>query len=62
MSRFVARYRALFDNEIHIPKRLDLSEFGDLADYLHILVLGRRERFGRFNVLRRSLRRELVWT
>ena len=40
MSRFVARYRALFDDEIHMPKRLDLSEFRDLADYLHILVLG----------------------
>ena len=40
MSWFVARYRALFDDEIHIPKRLDLSEFGDLADYLHFLVLG----------------------
>ena len=40
MSRFVAQYRALFDDEIHIPKRLELSEFGDLADHLHILVLG----------------------
>src|SRR5579871_423524 len=40
MSRFVAQYRALFDDEIHIPKRLEFSEFGDLADYLHILVLG----------------------
>ena len=40
MSRFVAQYRASFDDEIHIPKRLELSEFGDLADHLHILVLG----------------------
>src|SRR5258708_1857729 len=30
MSRFVAQYRASFDDEIHIPKRLELSEFGDL--------------------------------
>src|SRR5260370_8887696 len=40
MSRFVAQYRASFDDEIHIPKRLELSEFGDLADHLHILALG----------------------
>jgi hypothetical protein len=40
MSRFVAQYRASFDDEIHIPKRLELSEFGDLADHLRILVLG----------------------
>jgi len=39
MSRFVAQYRASFDDEIHIPKRLKLSEFGDLADHLHILAL-----------------------
>lgn len=35
MSRFVAQYRASFDDEVHIPKRLELSEFGDLADHLH---------------------------
>jgi len=40
MSRFVSKYRALFNDESHIPKRLELSEFGALADYLHILVLG----------------------
>jgi hypothetical protein len=39
MSRFVARYRALFDDEFHIPKRLELSEFGAFADHLHVLVL-----------------------
>jgi hypothetical protein len=58
MSRFVARYRALFDDEFHIPKRLDLSEFGDLADHLHILVLDttrnswRFERFAPFSAAR----------
>ena len=40
MSCFVAQYRALFDDEIHIPKRLELSEFGDLAGHLHVLALG----------------------
>jgi hypothetical protein len=40
MSRFVAQHRALFDDEIHIPKRLELSEFGGLADHLHVLALG----------------------
>jgi len=40
MSRFVAQYRASFDDEIHIPKHLELSEFGGLADHLHILALG----------------------
>jgi hypothetical protein len=58
MSSFVARYRALFDDEFHIPKRLDLSEFGDLADHLHILVLDtarnswRFERFAPFSAAR----------
>jgi len=40
MSWFVAQYRASCDDAIHMPKRLELSEFGDLADHLHILVLG----------------------
>jgi hypothetical protein len=40
MSRFMAQYRASFDDEIHMPKRLELSEFGDLANHLHILVHG----------------------
>ena len=40
MSRFVAQYRTSFDDEIHIPKRLEFSEFGALADYLHLLILG----------------------
>ena len=58
MSRFVAWYRALFDDEFHIPKRLDLSEFGDLADHLHVLVLDstrnswRFERFAPFSAAR----------
>jgi hypothetical protein len=58
MSRFVARYRALFDDEFHIPKRLELSEFGDLADHLHFLALGRTretwtfERFAPFSTAR----------
>jgi hypothetical protein len=55
MSRFVARYRALFDDKFHIPKRLDLSESGDVADHLHVLVLDttrntwRFERFAPFS-------------
>jgi hypothetical protein len=58
MSRFVAQYRTLFDDEIHIPTRLELSAFGDLADYLHILALGRTretwtfERFAPFSAAR----------
>jgi hypothetical protein len=58
MSRFVARYRALFDEEFHIPKRLELSEFGDLADHLHVLVLDTTrdtwmfERFAPFSATR----------
>jgi hypothetical protein len=58
MSRFVAQYRASFDDEIHIPKRLKLSEFGDLADHLHILALGASretwtfQRFAPFSVAR----------
>lgn len=61
MSRFVARCRALLDDEFHIPKRLDLSEFGDLADHLHLLVLdttrdnGRFERFAPFSAARVGL-------
>ena len=58
MSRFVARYRALFDDEFHIPKRLELSDFGDLADHLHLLALDTTrntwtfERFAPFSAVR----------
>jgi hypothetical protein len=58
MSRFVAQYRALFDDEIRIPKRAEVSEFGDLADHLHILVLEasreawRYQRFAPFSAAR----------
>jgi hypothetical protein len=58
MSRFVARYRTLFDDGFHIPKRLELSEFGDLADRLHVLVLDTTgdnwtfERFAPFSAAR----------
>jgi hypothetical protein len=58
MSRFVARYRALFDDEFHIPKRLELSDFGDLANHLHVLVLDATrttwtfERFAPFSAAR----------
>ncbi len=38
ISQFIARFRELFDEEIYVPKRLDLSSFGDLAEYIHILV------------------------
>ena len=58
MSRCLARYRALFDDEFHIPKRLELSEFGDLADRLHVLALDTTgnnwtfERFAPFSAAR----------
>lgn len=58
MSRFVARYRVLFDDEFHIPKRLELSDFGDLADHLHVLAFDAIrntwmfERFAPFSALR----------
>src|SRR5450759_3872421 len=61
MSRFVAKYRVLFDDEIHTPKRLDLSEFGDLADHIHILLLGQSretwtfQRFAPFSAARIGL-------
>jgi len=61
MSRFVAKYRVLFDDEIHIPKRLELSEFGDLADHIHILLLGQSretwtfQRFAPFSAARIGL-------
>jgi hypothetical protein len=38
ISEFVARFRALFDAEIYIPKYLDLTALGGLADYIHILA------------------------
>jgi hypothetical protein len=55
---FISRFRTLFDAEVHVPKRLELAEFGDLADYLHILVLGTTrktwtfERFAPFSAAR----------
>ena len=58
MSRFVARYRALYDDEFHIPKRLELSEFGNLADHLHVLAFDATgntwtfERFAPFSAVR----------
>ena len=38
LIRFAARFRELYDAEIHVPKSLDMSAFEDLADYVHILV------------------------
>ena len=58
MIMFVSQFRPLFDAEIHVPKRLELTEFDDLADYLHILVLGRTretwtfQRFAPFSAAR----------
>jgi hypothetical protein len=58
MIMFVSQFRPLFDAEVHAPKRLDLGEFGDLADYLHILALGKTsqawtfERFAPFSAAR----------
>jgi hypothetical protein len=40
MILFVWQFRALFDAEVHVPKRLELAEFGDLTDHIHILALG----------------------
>src|SRR5450759_1763465 len=63
MSRFVAKYRVLFDDEIHIPKRLELSEFGDLADHIHILLLGQSREtwtFQRFAPYNRRLEEKLA--
>jgi hypothetical protein len=55
---FVSQFRPLFDAEEHVPKLLDLAEFGYLADYLHILALGETrqtwtfERFAPFSAVR----------
>lgn len=39
MERFVARFRALFDAEIYVPKVVNLSAFElDVANCVHILV------------------------
>ena len=38
ISQFITRFRELFDAEIYIPKCLDLTAFGGLTDYIHILV------------------------
>lgn len=37
ISQFIARFRELFDQEIYVPKRLDLTAFRGLADHIHIL-------------------------
>jgi hypothetical protein len=61
MIMFVSQFRPLFDAEVHVPKRLDLGEFGDLADYLHILALGKTnqvwtfERFAPYSAARSGL-------
>jgi hypothetical protein len=55
MIMFVSQFRPLFDAEVHVPKRLDLGEFGDLADYLHI-ALGKQLRLEFTSVSRRSRR------
>lgn len=58
MIMFVSQFRLLFDAEVHVPKRLELATFEELADYLHILVLGRTretwkfERFAPFSAAR----------
>ena len=38
ISQFIARFRELFDQEIYVPKRLNLTAFRGLAEYIHILV------------------------
>ena len=38
IGEFIIRFRALFNSEIYIPKCLDMSALGNLADYVHILV------------------------
>ena len=36
MIRFAARFRALFESEINVPKELDIdAQFGSVADHLH---------------------------
>jgi len=62
MSRFVAQYRALFDDEIRIPKRAEVRNLGIWPTIFTSSSSKRRERPGDTNVLRRSLRRELGWT
>jgi hypothetical protein len=37
LTRFAARFRAVFDGDPRVPKRLNLaSDFGKIADHLHI--------------------------
>jgi hypothetical protein len=40
MSRFITRFRARFDEEIYVPKCLDLTVFGNTAHHVHILARG----------------------
>jgi hypothetical protein len=37
VSRFVAQFRAEYDENVDRPRRLDLSVFGDIAHHVHIL-------------------------
>jgi hypothetical protein len=57
--QFKHRFQALFDAEITVPKRLDLSaQFGPLADWAHVLAYdGPRQRwiFQRFAPGHRNL-------
>lgn len=52
LTRFAARFRAVFDADPDTPKRLGLAEhFGHIADYLHINICEPGTdtwRFGRF--------------
>ena len=41
ISRFVAQFRAEYAGSVDWPRQLDLTAFGDIADYVHVLARDR---------------------